>query len=485
MRSIIGLVLRILFFSIVLAVAVAQEPIKVTTRLVETTVIVRDAHGPIADLTADSFKLFDSGKQQKIAVFRVSKPEPAAPPTSIPPLLPGVFSNRHAKALARPLRHTMLLIDTLNTPPPDQVFAQRQLLSLLKTIDIRDPAAIFVLGEKSHFLQDFTTDRELLTKAAEAFRPEQSQKLIVANAPTPRMRGSRDAAAMASKSAAEMRGSANQDRSWETIDAFEQLGEYLARVPGKKSVIWISNGFPIRALREQPDRMRMLDRADIAIYPVYARGLIGSRSTAEIDSLKWVADETGGRAFYGRNDIGASIQEAMEDSAVTYTLGFYSQHDQADGNFHALKVAVDRPGVEVRHRAGYFDVEAKGDSGPSGVAEDASDIGLTAEIVRIGTNLQVTVQIDCKDFRLQQVDGRWKGSAELGFVSQSARGVTLESASKTLTFDMTDKAYQARRIEGLTLQQLIPVHDGAAKIRVAIVDRSGAAGSVSIALPKP
>ncbi len=61
----------------------------------------------------------------------------------------------------------------------------------------------------------------------------------------------------------------------------------------------------------------------------------------------------------------------------------------------------------------------------------------------------------------------------------------LNLPSKTLTFDMTDKAYQARRIEGLTLQQLIPVHDGAAKIRVAIVDRSGAAGAVSITPPNP
>jgi VWFA-related protein len=472
---------RFIFLLFALSFAVAQEPvslqqpIKVTTRLIETSVIVRDAHGPVTDLTVDSFKLFDSGKEQKIRVFRVLKPE-ATPAVTGPLLPPGVFSNRYAKAPARPPRRTLLLIDTLNTSFPDQASAQKQVLSILKTIDIHDPIGVFVYGERSRVLQDFTSNRELLTRAAEAFRPEQSHLLMMAQ---PQRMGSSRA----------MRSAANIDRSVETIDEFEQLGKYLAGVPGKKSVIWISNGFPQAALRDRPDRLRLLDRADVAIYPVYARGLIFSRSTAEIDALKWIADETGGRAFYNRNDVGASIQEAIEDTAVTYTLGFYSQHDKPDGNFHALKVSVDRPSVDVRHRAGYFDVDPKTEprtSGipPASIQEDASDIGLTAAIVRAGSNFQVAIQIDFKDFRLTQDNGKWKGSAELGFVSQSAKGATLESSSKTLTFDMTDKAYQARRIEGLTLQQLIPVHDATAVIRVVIVDRSGPVGSVSIIPPK-
>jgi VWFA-related protein len=469
---------RVIFLSLGLVVASAQEPIqqtiKVTTRLIETSVIVRDAHGPVTDLTVDSFKLFDSGKEQKIRVFRVLKPEPT-PAVIAPPLPPGVFSNRYAKAPARPLRRTLLLIDTLNTSFPDQASAQKQVLSILKTIDIHDPIGIFVYGERSRVLQDFTSDRELLMRAAEGFRPEQSHLLMMAQ--PQRMGSSRT-----------MRSAANIDRSVETIDEFELLGKYLAGVPGKKSVIWISNGFPQAALRDRPDRLRLLDRADVAIYPVYARGLMFSRSTAEIDALKWIADETGGRAFYNRNDVGASIQEAIEDTAVTYTLGFYSQHDKPDGNFHALKVAVDRPGVEVRHRAGYFDVDPKTEprtSGiPAGIQDDASDIGLTAAIVRAGSQFDVAIQIDFKDFHLTQENGKWKGSAELGFVSQSAKGATLESSSKKLTFDMTDRAYQARRNEGLTLQQLIPVHDATAVIRVVIVDRSGPVGSVSITPPK-
>jgi|HubBroStandDraft_4_1064222.scaffolds.fasta_scaffold542567_1 hypothetical protein len=85
----------------VAVIASAQESIRVTTRLIETSVIVRDAHGRVRDLTLDFFKLFDGGKEQKIAVFRVSKSGTAEPASSAPPLPAGVFSNRRSQAAAR------------------------------------------------------------------------------------------------------------------------------------------------------------------------------------------------------------------------------------------------------------------------------------------------------------------------------------------------------------------------------------------------
>ena len=44
------------------ALLLAQEPIRVNTRLVQVNVIVRDGHGPVTGLTKDAFKLFDKGK---------------------------------------------------------------------------------------------------------------------------------------------------------------------------------------------------------------------------------------------------------------------------------------------------------------------------------------------------------------------------------------------------------------------------------------
>lgn len=46
-----------------------QPAIRVTTRLVQVSVIVHDKNGPVADLKKEDFSLFDRGKEQKIAVF--------------------------------------------------------------------------------------------------------------------------------------------------------------------------------------------------------------------------------------------------------------------------------------------------------------------------------------------------------------------------------------------------------------------------------
>jgi hypothetical protein len=209
-----------------------------------------------------------------------------------------------------------------------------------------------------------------------------------------------------------------------------------------------------------------------------------------IDSFKWIADETGGRAIYNRNDIDAEVREALEDGDVSYTLGFYEERGKADGKFHELKVKVDRPGVEVRSRTGYFDEESKtADGDPmtllrhlADAPTEAREIGLTGAMARAGANFQVAVLVDFKDLRLVQSDGRWKGSANVAFVSQGAEGRALDLASKEMQFDMTEEAYRARCREGLAIEQAVPVRAGVTRIRVVVADESETAGSVSIAV---
>ena len=115
---------------------------------------------------------------------------------------------------------------------------------------------------------------------------------------------------------------------------------------------------------------RALTDADIAVYPVDARGLLGSNINANEDDLdahigdptdgdthlptrgppetfvtmRLLAERTGGKAFYGTNDISGAIRQAMNDCRVTYTLGYYPADVKWDGSFHELKVKVAAPG---------------------------------------------------------------------------------------------------------------------------------------------
>ena len=73
-----------------------------------------------------------------------------------------------------------------------------------------------------------------------------------------------------------------------------------------------------------------------------------------IDTMNDLAGLTGGRAFYADNGIDSLIEEAVEDSELIYTLGFYPSQESQDGDWHKLKVSVDRRGVSVRYRENYF-----------------------------------------------------------------------------------------------------------------------------------
>ena len=100
---------------------------------------------------------------------------------------------------------------------------------------------------------------------------------------------------------------------------------------------------------------RVLSNANVAIYAIDARGLTVSKPDPQtINSMTVLADRTGGRVFHNTNDFTTAIRSAIDDSRVSYVLTYYPNHTKWDGQFREIKVKVNRPGVEVRARRGYF-----------------------------------------------------------------------------------------------------------------------------------
>lgn len=187
-----------------------------------------------------------------------------------------------------------------------------------------------------------------------------------------------------------------------TLDALSQIARYLAGQRGRKSLLWFSTGFPIAVTGINPedlatartygDKLRattnLLNDAHVAIYAIDASGLLGgnisdpsqsgrdangrialtveanrklanedfARMTTN-DTLERAADDTGGRFFHG-NDIANSIAVSLQDSGSYYLLAYYPSNKKWDGRFRQVRVKVDRPGVSVRSRQGYFAIES-------------------------------------------------------------------------------------------------------------------------------
>jgi len=90
---------------------------------------------------------------------------------------------------------------------------------------------------------------------------------------------------------------------------------------------------------------RALNRSNLAIYPVDARGLmvgqqyVGSMmkpelrnpDTSEFATMQMLAERTGGRAFFNNNDLAAALHQAADDARVTYVLGYYASHHDWKG----------------------------------------------------------------------------------------------------------------------------------------------------------
>jgi hypothetical protein len=74
------------------------------------------------------------------------------------------------------------------------------------------------------------------------------------------------------------------------------------------------------------------------------------------DTLERAADDTGGRFFHG-NDIANSISVSLNESGSYYLLSYYPTNKKWDGKFRQVKVRVNRPGLTIRTRQGYYAVD--------------------------------------------------------------------------------------------------------------------------------
>ena len=74
-------------------------------------------------------------------------------------------------------------------------------------------------------------------------------------------------------------------------------------------------------------------------------------------TLRDLASATDGIAIINSNDLESGFRRVTDDLSSYYLLGYYS-NGKLDGKFHALRVRVKRPGVQVRARRGYLALTA-------------------------------------------------------------------------------------------------------------------------------
>lgn len=492
------------------AESLSSLTLRVATRMVLVDAVVTDGSGkPVTGLTADDFEIREDGKPQSIKSFasRTPSPQPTAPPVrDVRPA--GFFSNipnLHPEE-GPPI---IVLLDGLNTQFQDQVYMRGQLISFLKELGSRHNLAIYTLGSSLRLLQNFSADPEILQQAL-----VKSHGISHPTNPAPNddpLQLSADLLASAglSNQLADFKTQIAQFdpifRIRTTMQALRQIARNCAGYPGRKNLIWLSGGFPLSIdvvqggpyFEDFRKTSNLLTDAQVAVYPVDARGLVAffpletEAGMAELIalhlSMNYVADWTGGRASYGRNDVDTAIAQAVNEGSTYYLLGYYPTNKDWNGQFRKIQVKLKGSGLQVRHRKGYFATDPTKNT-PSRVramlkefvddldltVPDATMLALTAHVTSPASgHSQVFVDIGVDPHTVlfeSQSDNRQQAHLEFVTVVHDTRGKTVTKKSDVLTTSLTSQTFAQVMASSLAVRQKFDLPAGKYLLRVAVRD---------------
>lgn len=485
--------------------------IKSSVRLVQVDVIAKDKHGnPVPGLEAKDFTLLDDGKPQKISHLSIERAESStsvekAAPGSTSQVTPSAFSNRHPENAVP----TVILFDVLNTAVEDQPAMRKGLLQSLNGIGEGTPVALLILGDDLTVVSDFTTSTISLTKAAGSglgLRPEGFGPPITA-----RKTGNPTRDRMILKATSQAFRVEDHERGERTLAALNLISEQLARMRGRKSLLWVTGGLSASGqATEVEDAIDRLNDANVGVYTVDARGvLLDPGLTAETDTndltapvheereltrgdvLAVMANSTGGVGYHNTNRLDGAISQALGDRSLVYALDYYPQHGEWRGKLHKLQVKTSRPGVRLRYRASY---RATLPSAPkvqeqeqllAEVAASPLEFAGIHFIVEIKPGLaadpEFILHVPAEELQWSANGGKMVASLQVWFVQKLAAGEDLVTTGSKSDFRLSADAYQAAVRDGIAFASDLTLQRSAAKVRVLLRDgNSGKIGSVDV-----
>lgn len=542
-----------------------QIVIRSSTRLVQLSVVVQDKKGhPIRGLKKEDFTVVDQNRPQSIAIFSAS--DPLAAPIASHPLSSGAFSNSYDLNGQEPGNVTVVLFDLLNTSDADQMSVRKQVLRFLQTLKPQDHVAMYALTRDLLVLHDFTEDSASLVDAVSRLTPEEIAAFDAAN-PVKinlvRMGASKDWYAFQNRLnnvIAAVADQATLDRARITTAAIEAIADHVAAIPGRKSLIWVSGGFPIQigaVAIGRPDDVTLeiggvgggqappvgggqdptnnlplgdrdtesfapavsravlaLNRVNMVMYPIDAHGVeVDARTVVDQrfkttaqdsavmtkeqdlrDTSKQLADQTGGLAFFGNNDVTDALRRVMQDYQYAYTIGFYPDHGKWNGKFHEVRINVKIGGARLRYRKGYLAQPYQADSEQTVNASlrqaalsplEATGLELIAEGKPLEPlskrSLKLLVRIDPKQLLLQEAQGEQRGAIDLLFAQRELAGNTLAAEKLHLDLKLPQAQYEYLAKAGMVLEHNMTINPQSVAVAVIVRDvGSGAIGSLTI-----
>jgi VWFA-related protein len=347
-------------------------------------------------------------------------------------------------------------------------------------------------------------------------------------------------------------------RVYPEVGALIGIANHVALIPGRKNLIWITGGVRMSVRNQDlPEKLKLSDlgyrlatpeyavtendllravgesfnAANVVMYGVDVHGtqtdpgfaptqrsgpgagtsgvptpssaLRASQRRLDAeqglrDTYRKLADETGGTAFYGNNDITEGMAKAFDDGRYAYTLGYYPDHGTWDGSFRKIQVKVSDEKVTVRYRDGYY---ATPENAPSAAQverqlQDAANSPLDSNALSMMVSmrhvqapsattreLEFQIGVDVAQLLLEHAGGHWKGGIDLVFVQRDEIAQVVAADKKRVDVDFTDAQYQSLLGTGAIFERHVTLVPTANDVRAIVRDaNSGLIGTVTVLL---
>lgn len=349
-----------------------------------------------------------------------------------------------------------------------------------------------------------------------------------------------------------------------TLHAFQHLAEAFAGIPGRKSLIWATASFPfslepvsgrilsptvynqgsvpmagfgdrrdrsgklptlpsVSEIRSADDlkylephyqrTLQMLSDANIAVYPVDARGLLVFFPGADVSRIEGLgsynaaifeadrqtmldfAQMTGGKAFYNRNDLDVAFQKAADDSASYYMLSYYLDNSVKPG-WHKLRIKLkNHSGLQVRAREGFFVTpENKQDENRRMDLNLAlsSPLDFTGVPMRVqwagsqadGPKRRIRFRIELPaDANLVDVAQNGLVNLEVIAVARTAQGASADESGQHVQVNLVGDTLRGAKSKGLSFTNDLILPPGEYSVRFVVRDNlSARLGSLTVPL---
>jgi VWFA-related protein len=177
------------------------------------------------------------------------------------------------------------------------------------------------------------------------------------------------------------------DRLQISMKALFSISSSLGSVPGRKLLLWLSQGWwtfdnPNVYISEQQRKNFFSAVVDLSTtlrdgrITMYSIDPWGTQDAGSFRNFEWqqylkpvrdakhadpgdlalqvLATQSGGLVLFGNNNVAGEITRCMDDGNTWYRITFDPQHADAPHTWHDLAVKVDKPGVKIRTRNGYY-----------------------------------------------------------------------------------------------------------------------------------